>query len=430
MLNNSKRNLVRLTEIAHLRIFGHEIGNEMRRFLGNLSWSFFGGVIAAAIMFAVNILAGRWLGPEEYGKYNAILSFATILSTLYLFGMDTSSVRYLSDKKHADSSKKIFTTALYFVMLIQGIITLLLLLWYRFFSSEVFFSESFLLLGILLAIIISFKSLFNGFLRAFHKYKQQSSLRIIDAVFVLAAIFLLVSFYQWRIASSYAYSFVIGGGVFIGFSLWNLRKNIFRFDFSLLKKIFFEYNRYVLVMSLIGMVLVSDKLIIGKILGMEALGYFSAYYVASHLFVAELGGIFMNVFWPSVIKNAESMVELVKKTTRLFIFFTPVWVFLIGLSTLVIFSFFGKEYPLRYDYVILFSINTFLGFLLSIFIGFLSIHYIRKSILISFLFVIFSITTLVLTKNITLYLFVQILSQIVFIMWIKLFLLKQVWVRT
>lgn len=27
---------------VHLRIFGHEIGEEMRKFLGNLSWSFLG----------------------------------------------------------------------------------------------------------------------------------------------------------------------------------------------------------------------------------------------------------------------------------------------------------------------------------------------------------------------------------------------------
>ncbi len=414
-----------LAEKIHLRFFGHEMGDEMRKFLGNLSISFFGGIIAAGIMFAVNVLAGRWLGLEEYGKYNAILSFATILSALYLFGMDTSSVRYLSDKKHVDSSKKIFTTAFFFVMLMQGIVTLLLLLWYRFFSSENFISEIFLLLGIFLAIIISFKSLFSGFLRAFHEYKRQSSLRILDAIFVLIAFFLLVFLYQWRAASSYVYSFMVGGGVFVGLSLWVLRRNIFRFDFSLLKKIFFEYNRYVLVMSLIGMVLVSDKLIIGKILGLEALGYYSAYYVASHLFVAELGGIFMNVFWPSVIKGVDSIQEIVRKITKLFIFYSPLWILLIFLSTFVLFSFFGKEYLLRIDYVILFSVNAFFGVTFSIFMSFLNIHHIRRAASIFFLFAFSVILVLVLTKNIALYLSAQIIFQILSIYYIRASLLKQ-----
>lgn len=415
----------RYAEVVHLRLFGHPMSETMRAFLGNLSWSFFGGIIASGIMFVVHILAGRWLGPEEYGKYNAISSFAAMLSILYLFGMDTSSVRYLSGGDRIDSSKKIFTTTLFFVIFMQVTITLFFILWYKFFSHEDFISEAFLFLGIFFAIIISFKSLFHSFLRAFNKYEQQCSLRIFDSIFVIIVFCVLTLIYQWRTASSYAYSFIIGGGVFIVFSLWILRKNIFKFDFSLLKKIFIEYNRYVLVMSLIGMVFVSDKLIIGKVLGLEVLGYYSAYYAASHLFVSELGGIFMNVFWPSVIKNVDSLSEILRKTTRLLIFYSPLWIFLFSLSTFILFSFFGKEYPLRYDYIILFSMSAFFGVVFSIFMSFLNIHHIQKSIVIFLLFVFFSIVVLVLMKNITLYLSAQIIFQALLIWYMWALLLKK-----
>ncbi len=421
-----QEDLFRLAEIVHLRLFGHEMGSEMRKFIGNLSWSFFGGIIASGIMFVVAILAGRWLGPEEYGKYNALLSFATILSTVYLFGMDISSVRYLSDKRHSASLKKIFTTSFLFVIFIQGITTLLLLLWYRFFSfsNENFISETFLLLGIFLAIMISLKSLFNGFLRAFHKYRQQSVYRIFDAASVAAVFIIVVLFFGRRIAASYVYSFMVGGVIFIGFSVWILRGNFSVFDFSLLKKIFSEYNRHVLILSLIGMVVASDKLIIGKFLGFRELGYYSAYYAASHLFIAELGGIFMNVFWPSVIKNVGSMSEIVRKTMRLFVHFSPIWIALIGASVFVLISFFGSEYPLRYDYLFLFSVNAFLGFLFSIFTGFLNVGHIRRGIIVFGSFVFVSLMSLMFSRNIVTYLFVQILFQAVLIWHMKSFLLK------
>ncbi len=419
-----KQKLFRIAEIVHLRIFGHEMGEEMRNFLNHLSWSFFGGIIAAWLMFVVTILAGRLLGPEEYGKYNAVLSFATILSILYLFGMDISSVRYLSDKKFSNSEKKIFTTTFFVVLFMQCIVTILLLIWHRFFLMGIPVPENLFIFGILFAIVISLKTLVNGFLRAFHEYKKQSIYRILDAGFVLSSFIAIVLIYQRQVASSYILSFMFGGVFFISFSFLVLRQYFSKFDFSILKKIFYEYNRHLLIMSFIGVVLVSDKLVIGKLLGFEVLGYYGAYYASSHLFVSEIGGIFMNVFWPSVIKNEESMLEIVRKLTKLFIFYSPIWVIFISFSTFILFLFFGSAYSIRYDYIILFSMSAFFGYMFSIFVSFLNINHIRKSIFMVGIFTSCSLLSLLVSKNIGVYVFVQILLQIVLIYHIRATLLK------
>lgn len=422
----TKENLVKklfsVAERIHLRIFGHAMSDEMRRFLGHLSWSFSGGIIAAGIMFAVNILAGRWLGPEEYGKYNAALSFATILSTIYLFGMDVSSVRYLSDRKFSKLKRKIFTTVLLSVIFLQLIVILILFLVQKNFPNVINISNEIFLLAVLLAIVISHKALANGFLRAFHEFKRQGIYRILDAGVVLIAFFVAVLFFGQRNMSSYANSFLLGGAMFVLFSLWSLRKNISEYDLSILKKMFSEYNRYVLFLSLIGIIVASDKLIIGRFLGFKELGYYSAYYASSHLFVAELGGIFMNVFWPSVIKNSKSIQMILRKVVRLFVFGAPFWVILISASTFSLISLFGKGYPIRYDYLVLFSMNTFLGFLFSIFTGFLNVHHIKKSVVISGVFAFSSILTLFLTQSILSYICLQIALQVVLICVVNFFL--------
>ena len=93
-----KQRLFQIAEIVHLRVFGHAMSDEMRKFLGNLSWSFFGGIIAAGLFFIFITLSGRWLGPDGFGKFSLALSSSYFFSLLILFGFDTASIRWLSRK--------------------------------------------------------------------------------------------------------------------------------------------------------------------------------------------------------------------------------------------------------------------------------------------------------------------------------------------
>ena len=97
-----KQRLFQIAEIIHLRVFGHAMSDEMRKFLGNLSWSFFGGIIAAGATFTVNIVAGRLLGPEEYGKYSLVFLISQIFLIPMIFGMDTAIARTISKEVSQD----------------------------------------------------------------------------------------------------------------------------------------------------------------------------------------------------------------------------------------------------------------------------------------------------------------------------------------
>lgn len=398
----------------------------MRAFLGNLSWSLLSGILASVVMLIVNILVGRWLGPEAYGGYNSILSLASILAIIFLSGFDASSVRYLSDRKYSDIYKNIFTTSLLSVVFTLIFGALIILLIYGFFESSlsVFISRQFLILSILFAIVLALKNLFNGFLRAFHRYKTQGVIRFLDAVFVITLFLILVLGFKETSYRSYIYALSFGGFFFIIVAFFTLRKFFLSFDYSILKKMFFEYNRFLLLASIICIILASDKFIIGKLLGMKELGYYGAYYTASHLIIAELGGVFMNVFWPSVIKNAISIKSIIQKIERIFIFYSPLWIVLITLNTFIFFSLFGNDYPLRLDYLILFSINTFFGFLFSIFLSFLNIHHIKRSIAVGGIFAVVSVGTLVLFKSIIIYVVIQIFLQAILIYKTRIFLTK------
>jgi O-antigen/teichoic acid export membrane protein len=380
-------------------------------------------------MFGINIFIGRLLGPEEYGKYNATLSLATAISVFIVAGMDVSSIRFIADKKYSKFKKNIFTTTLTVVVLNLFFVAILFLM-IGFSIQEMLFKTNTtreywpVVIVLFFAGAISLKTVFNGFLRAFQQIKEQSVLKFLDAIMVAVLIVIFFILMKKRENVFYVWS-VIGGGIFFSSGAFMLLRGYFgRLNFKLFKKIFLIYNRFVLVSTFMGALLFLDKFLIGKFIGMRELGIYSAYYTASHGVISELSGILMNVLWPSVIENKNHLSEIVKKTNKIFIiFFIPIILTIIGITTLF-FSFYGQNFSFQWRYICLFSINTFMGMLFSLYLSYLNIQHIKKGVIIqSFLFVGVSLFTLIIFKNIFVYLIVQIITQILLTVYISFFLL-------
>ena len=68
-----KNKLVNIIEKIHFLIFRHNMSLEMKKFLSNLSWSFSIGIIVMPLTMLVTTLAGRFMGPVEYGKYSLLV---------------------------------------------------------------------------------------------------------------------------------------------------------------------------------------------------------------------------------------------------------------------------------------------------------------------------------------------------------------------
>ncbi len=215
MIAMVKTKLVNLAEVIHLRIFGHEMSEVMREFLGNLSWSFFGGIIAVAIMFTVNILAGRWLGPLGYGQYNYVLSFATVSMFIFLLGNNSSGVRYISDVRYRDEKDSILTASLV-LSLIQATAFLVAIILFKDLIFERYdIGKNTVYLIFIFGFILSFKDLFDSFLRALNLIKKQSYIKVVDAILVFTS-FLFFFFIQNDFSYIfYVYSFLLGGTFFI-----------------------------------------------------------------------------------------------------------------------------------------------------------------------------------------------------------------------
>lgn len=99
------------------------ISSTKKKILNNIYWAVFGKVINILSGLLVGVLIARYLGPEQFGLMNYVISYVTIFNVLATFGFDNIEIRELS-KADTSNTGKILGTAL-FLRLIFAVATLL-----------------------------------------------------------------------------------------------------------------------------------------------------------------------------------------------------------------------------------------------------------------------------------------------------------------
>lgn len=337
-----KQKLFRGAEIVHLRIFGHEMGVEMRQFLGNLSWSFFGGVTASVLMMGVNIGIGRYFGPEEYGKYNVALILSQFLLVFVYFGIDVSSVKFLSEKSDLPLQKKFFSSSFYFV---STMVFLSWIIYYfihldieRYFDIE----NRYLVLGLFLGSAFAIKGLADGYLRAYFLFRLQAVLRILEAIIVIASLLLILRIVGMREYQYYIYALSLGAILFSLVALFRLRKSFVKFHWASLR-LMLSYGSVILAGAVLSIVFNSlDKIMVARYLGVTQLGIYSAYFVTATSLIAQMTQIFNNAFFPAISQVGDTAyIEKVNALMRWL--FVPGGIFL-SLTLYVVVLVFGDAY--------------------------------------------------------------------------------------
>ncbi|PJA87236.1 MAG: hypothetical protein CO141_00415, partial [Candidatus Moranbacteria bacterium CG_4_9_14_3_um_filter_42_9] len=190
-----KQKLFLVVEIVHLRIFGHEMGEEMRKFIGNLGISFFGGTISSVLLFSVSVLAGRFLGPAEYGKYALYVALYSFLTIFLSFGLETTIVRLAANADKERRRRILSTYAIFF------------------FANSIFWSFVFLVFSDLISkffglptVFIVFALLFSmtnalavtieNYLKLLNQFIFVNVVRVFQGIFLLFSIIALYFLFE------------------------------------------------------------------------------------------------------------------------------------------------------------------------------------------------------------------------------------------
>ncbi len=365
MFIKTKKVFLKLAESSHIFIFGHGMGNKTRIFLDHLSWSFVGGLLASMTMLGVNVVAGRLMGPVEYGKYGLVLVISQMLMIPIIFGLDITSVRSISMAKNASEKAKNISGVFYFVIFSSLIVAGVYLLFHRYVAEKFDIQDSILLLGIVYAVITSLKSIADSFARGLFLFREQFLARILE-VGTTVAFFCFFFLYYGKQDYTYYILALLGGSTL--FCLWlgkGYRPYLVRFDGQYLKKQL-SFSSWLLLGTIFGTAFNSlDKLIIVKYLSIYDLGVYMAYFIASTNLIAQATQVFINVLFPQISSLREgNVVERIEKL--LAILFIPGCIS-IGFMVWIIIFLFGKNFDLKGIYVVSFGVLGMLQIVYTIY---------------------------------------------------------------
>ena len=361
-----KQKLISITEAIHLRVFGHKMSPTMSNFLGHLSWSFLGIFFNGLILFAVNVLAGRILGPEGYGKYNLVLVIMNILSIFILLGLDITSIKYISSSKEMEDKKQYLSNSFFIVLFSSFIIFVFFLIFSSQLSGLFHLDKNIFLLAAVFAIIISLRTLLDSFVKSFNFFKFQSVAKIIEGFIILLFFALFFFVFKFDNYQYYIFSLSIGYIVICIVYFMKIKGKIVVWNKEKIKDIT-KYSKTTIILTIIGIIMVSmDKIFVGKTLGVQQLGIYSAYLVSTSIFVGQIILVFDNVFFPT-INQLDDKNAIIKKADKLFFLGLIPGTLIMFLFSFIIMLAFGEKYQLNVFYILAFSLAAFLQIMGSLY---------------------------------------------------------------
>lgn len=364
MIETFKLKLISFTEAAHRRIFGHEMSQMMKDFLGHLSWSFFGIFFSSTFLFLGSIIIGRFLGPAEYGKYNLVLAISNIVIVVMFLGFDTTAIKFISENTEEKKINKYMSNSFWAVVFASSIIVIFSFLFVDFISRVLNTDKQLILIAFFVAFFVAFKTLFDSFIKALHKFKYQAFTKIIEGFIFFILVLYLFLFYKKQNYFIFLVPIVLTAIISIFIYGKVIKNRLRKWDngtFIHSK----SYLKLTSAVSFIGIFIGTiDRLFIAKYLGVEDLGIYSAYLMSSTIIIGQLVLALSNVFFP-MINRSENKKIIISKIDRLMMLSAIPLIIVVSCLSFMILKIFGSQYGINWFYILCVSIIAFLQILTS-----------------------------------------------------------------
>jgi O-antigen/teichoic acid export membrane protein len=327
------------------RVFHEKVSVDVEKFIKNLSYLSIGTLISTVFSFAFNILAGRWLGPSEYGFFTLVQSVAMFLYIPMTLGITTALVKYNCEKIDFLRQRKIISTTFILVFLF----TIVSLLFYLVFSKQIMdlfsISEDIFYFSLVFAVLFVFYSLVTETLRSIHKIYEYSLFKPIFSVILFFSFLVFIFVFKDLLYTSPLFSTLIAYGITGGILLAFLRKYIRpEFSWPCAYKLQ-NYSKY----SLMGGISAAfyqnvGKIILNMYLPVSMVGIYWAYTYSFTTVILLFSTIFVTVFFPvaSMCQDKGMLFKRIHKIVILFIVFG--WPFAL-ISGYIILKMYGNAYP-------------------------------------------------------------------------------------
>lgn len=124
------------------------LDSNKKKILSNVFWAMTGKVVNMLGALFVGILIARYLGPEQYGVMNYVISYVTLFSVLATFGLSNIEVRELA--KSPENRNAILGTCFRLRLFFSTVAYILIVVTLVVFKTDLFTTTMILLYGLTL----------------------------------------------------------------------------------------------------------------------------------------------------------------------------------------------------------------------------------------------------------------------------------------
>lgn len=309
----------------------------------NVFWAVTGKIVTLLSTLIVGIFVARYLGPEQYGLMNYVISIIALFGVLSVFGTSEIIIRELSKN---ELPKEIILGTSFLTRLSLAVITIFAIGIYLFLSDEDISTS-------ILILIYSASSIFSCFdvIRFYFTSIVQNEYIVKSEIFRtligagIKGVLLLIKAPLWAFIAALTFDFVlIAGGYIIVYRKKVSRLSAWRFDSGFAKNLL--KMSFPLLISSAAVIIYQriDQVMIGKMLDNESLGYFSTA-VSFIGIVTFIPSIAVQTIAPILVKmRKEDKLRYRKEAQRMMNITT--WTTMIVCITISLLSF----YIIRYTY--------------------------------------------------------------------------------
>lgn len=328
-------------------------------FLSGLGWIGLLYGLAKASTLLTQIAAGRWLGPEEYGRANLVLAASAYLQIAPMLGFPTAMGKFLAAEQDEARRARFVSTAL----LAFAAWTLLCLpamgAAHHALSRGLNLPESLFIPSLVLATANAMYVVVASPLLGLRRFAHRG---LVEAVYGLSAPLALLAAGAALGTDHRALIAALSAGFILGslYALW-CQRHYLRLAFE--PKILTVVWRYAAVASLnllaVACVLAPARFILHACRGAEEVGLFSAYFTATIQVALALLYMLQSVIVPmaSDARGQRETWDLVRRWAAPGL--AGAWAFFLA-GLVAALAVFGRRYPMRWDWLLAFSAGAVL----------------------------------------------------------------------
>lgn len=325
----------------------------------NLYWAVLGKVVTLLGSLLVGIMVARYLGPEQYGLMNYVISYVALFQILASFGLDSIEIR---EESKANDKKDViigtaFTLKCIFALVAMAVVMITALL----FEADAF-TKAMICMYSFSMLLNSFGVIRNHFTSlVWNEYvvKTEISRTIIGALIKVVLLLLHASLF-WFIAAALFDVLLLASGYCVAYSKKIGKISLWRFDKEWAK--YLIKQSFPLLLSGAAVIIYQriDQVMIGNMIDKASVGQFSvaSKFVEILIFIPT---IMAQTITPVLVRIREKSEEEYERKAQLFMNVT-LWVCVIFSVVMSSLSYWMIRWTFGVDYLPAVSVLQVMAF--------------------------------------------------------------------